>query len=98
MGKGFECVDAILLTLVPTDNVQGSDVIHLNVLGTSIIVLNSVDACVDLLDKRGASYSCRYVIRTCEQNVTSHLDAQVPTPLLFICGISYHFLGQQCEW
>ncbi|KAL1689520.1 cytochrome P450 [Schizophyllum commune] len=36
-----------------------SDVIHLNILGQPLIVLNSLHAAVDLLDKRGATYSDR---------------------------------------
>ncbi|TRM63939.1 cytochrome P450 [Schizophyllum amplum] len=36
-----------------------SDVIHVSVLGQPIIVLNSLQATVDLLDKRGAIYSGR---------------------------------------
>jgi hypothetical protein len=35
------------------------DVIHFNILGQSFIVLNSHQAAVDLLDKRGANYSGR---------------------------------------
>ncbi|KAJ7765339.1 cytochrome P450 [Mycena metata] len=37
----------------------GSDIIHLDVLGTSIVVLNSYNAAIDLLDKRSAIYSDR---------------------------------------
>ena len=33
-----------------------SDILYLNVLGRDIIVLNSVQAANDLLDKRGANY------------------------------------------
>ncbi|KAJ7676990.1 cytochrome P450 [Mycena polygramma] len=36
-----------------------SDIIHLNVVGTSMIVLNSVEAANDLLDKRSGIYSDR---------------------------------------
>jgi hypothetical protein len=43
------------LTYVPTD----SDVLYFNILGRSVIVLNSVQACHDLLDKRGQLYSDR---------------------------------------
>ena len=35
------------------------DVIHLDILGQSIIVLNSQEAATDLLDKRSAKYSDR---------------------------------------
>lgn len=36
-----------------------SDIIHLNVCGTRIIVLNSLKVVVDLFDKRSAIYSSR---------------------------------------
>lgn len=57
------------LRIVPTDSPEykyaewakeyDSDVIYVNVLGQPIIILNSVQAAVDLLDKRGANYSDR---------------------------------------
>ncbi|KAH8169886.1 cytochrome p450 domain-containing protein [Sarocladium implicatum] len=37
----------------------GSDILSFNVLGQPVIVLNSVQAAVDLLDKRGANYCDR---------------------------------------
>ena len=37
-----------------------SDIIHLDVLGDSIIVLNSLNVITELFDKRGAIYSDRY--------------------------------------
>lgn len=37
----------------------GSDVLSVNILGQPVIVLNSVQAAVDLLDKRGFNYSDR---------------------------------------
>ncbi|KAJ7284533.1 hypothetical protein C8J57DRAFT_694358 [Mycena rebaudengoi] len=40
---------------------HNSDIIHLNVAGTSIILLSSVQAAEDLLDKRSAIYSGRWV-------------------------------------
>jgi hypothetical protein len=36
-----------------------SDILSFSVLGQRVIVLNSVEAAVDLLDKRGAKYSDR---------------------------------------
>jgi hypothetical protein len=36
-----------------------SDIIHLNVAGTSVIVLSSLEAAVNLLEKRSAIYSDR---------------------------------------
>lgn len=57
------------LRLVPTDNPEntymqwskkyGSDILSVNILGQPVIILNSVRAAVDLLDKRGANYSDR---------------------------------------
>ncbi|KAJ8090312.1 hypothetical protein PM082_018908 [Marasmius tenuissimus] len=37
----------------------GSDILYLNVAGTKIVVLNSHEACWDLLEKRSAIYSSR---------------------------------------
>ena len=36
-----------------------SDIIHVNVLGTSMIILNSYKVATDLLDKRSSTYSSR---------------------------------------
>lgn len=38
----------------------GSNIIHFNALGNNIVVLNSMQAAKDLLDKRSAIYSDRY--------------------------------------
>jgi hypothetical protein len=47
--------------------IQASDVIHLNLLGTHLLVVNTPDAAVELFDKRSAIYSDRvwYFIPTC---------------------------------
>jgi hypothetical protein len=55
--------------IVPTDNPEyayakwakeyNSDVIYVNMLGQPVVVLNSVQAAVDLLDKRGSNYCDR---------------------------------------
>lgn len=37
----------------------GSDIIHLNVLGTHLVILNTVDAARALLEKKSAIYSDR---------------------------------------
>ncbi|KAK1622597.1 putative O-methylsterigmatocystin oxidoreductase [Colletotrichum phormii] len=57
------------LRIIPTDNPEyayaawskeyRSDVLYFNVLGQPVVVLNSVRAAVDLLDKRGANYCDR---------------------------------------
>ena len=36
-----------------------SDIIHVNALGTSIIILNSYKVATDLLDRRSSTYSSR---------------------------------------
>ena len=36
-----------------------SDIIHVNVLGTSMIILNSYEVATDLLDRRSSTYSSR---------------------------------------
>ncbi|EKM54957.1 uncharacterized protein PHACADRAFT_208499 [Phanerochaete carnosa HHB-10118-sp] len=64
----------------------GSDVIHLNLVGTHLIVLNSLQSCTDLLEKRSNIYSDR---------PTSGI-----TMLSELCGLSWSF-GLQCygpEW
>ena len=38
----------------------GSDILRLNVLGNNIIILNSLEATTDLLEKRSTIYSDRY--------------------------------------
>lgn len=57
------------LRILPTDNPEyaymqwskdySSDILSFNVLGQPVVVLNSVRAAVDLLDKRGANYCDR---------------------------------------
>ena len=57
------------LRLIPTDNPEyfyqrlskeyNSDILSFNVLGQPVIVLNSVQSAIDLLDKRGANYCDR---------------------------------------
>ena len=53
-----------VLTVV-LDNCLGSvdsDILHFEVLGRNIIVLNSFEACIELLEKRSKLYSSRYVL------------------------------------
>ncbi|KAF2792015.1 cytochrome P450 [Melanomma pulvis-pyrius CBS 109.77] len=57
------------LRIIPSDNPEfyyqklskelGSDVLSFNVLGQPVVVLNSVQAATDLMDKRGANYCDR---------------------------------------
>lgn len=37
----------------------GSDIIYLNILGRPVVILNSVQAANDLMDKRGLNYADR---------------------------------------
>jgi hypothetical protein len=41
-------------------NVVDSDIIYIDAAGTPIIILNSLEACNDLLEKRSTIYSSRY--------------------------------------
>ena len=36
-----------------------SDIIHVNALGTSIVILNSYEVATDILDQRSSTYSSR---------------------------------------
>ena len=36
-----------------------SDIVHVNALGTSMIILNSYEVATDLLDRRSSTYSSR---------------------------------------
>ena len=42
----------------------GSDVIYMNVLGQSIVVIDKYETAVEILDKRSGIYSSRYVSAT----------------------------------
>lgn len=46
-------------TFIEWSRQLGSDILSFNVLGQPVIVLNSVQAAIDLLDKRGANYCDR---------------------------------------
>jgi hypothetical protein len=39
----------------------GSDIIHLSVLGQSVVVINKYETAVEILDKRSGIHSSRYV-------------------------------------
>ncbi|KAJ7629458.1 cytochrome P450 [Mycena polygramma] len=47
------------VTFARWSEAYSSDIIHLNVAGTSIVVLNTIEAATDLLDKRSSIYSSR---------------------------------------
>ena len=38
---------------------EDSDIIHVNALGTSMVILNSYKVATDLLDQRSSTYSSR---------------------------------------
>ena len=47
----------------PPESLSGSDVIHADVMGSHIIILNSMKAAHELLDKRSSFYSDRHAPR-----------------------------------
>jgi hypothetical protein len=53
--KSHQYLPSWILTTWSSD----SDIIHLNIAGTSIIVLSSTEAAMNLLEKRSAIYSDR---------------------------------------
>ena len=61
--QGIRCVGSSrqLFTRCVDYRSIDSDIIYVNALGTSILVLNSLSAAEDLLDKRSGVYSSRYV-------------------------------------
>ena len=54
MGRDFELPHSIHLMFC-----ADSDIIHVNALGTSMIILNSYQVATDLLDRRSNNYSSR---------------------------------------
>lgn len=51
----------------PTRPPSGSDVVYADVMGSHIIILNSIKAGHELLDKRSTIYSDRYDTRGCSE-------------------------------
>ena len=49
------------LRLSPTKLYTGSDVIYMNVLGQSIVLIDKYETAVEILDKRSGIYSSRFV-------------------------------------
>ena len=64
MGKDVQCVSlapsGLSCTKVANSTPTDSDILHIEVPGTSIVVLNSLKAARDLLEKRSALYSSRW--------------------------------------
>ena len=52
-----------------------TDVMHLNVLGTDLVVLNSSEAIANLLDKKSATYSDRVILDTAFSRSGSNMTA-----------------------
>ena len=48
-----------LLLTIDLMTCADSDIIHVNALGTSMVILNSYEVATDLLDKRSSTYSSR---------------------------------------
>ena len=64
MGDVYEVGERIQSVLDTLHNIHlmpciDSDIIHVNALGTSIVILNSYEVAVNLLDKRSGIYSSR---------------------------------------
>lgn len=57
--KYSEWIALVACLCEPMSASADSDVLHLNLLGTDHIILNSSEAISDLLDKRSAIYSDR---------------------------------------
>ena len=68
-----------------------SDILHLYVAGNDLIILNSFDTAIELLDKRSTTYSSRWVsvISTMFCNLNPSEDQYLPW--LMICK-SYGFI------
>jgi hypothetical protein len=49
------------LRLRRIESYAGSDIIYMNVLGQSIVVIDKYETAVEILDKRSGIYSSRYV-------------------------------------
>nr|BAL05105.1 cytochrome P450 [Phanerodontia chrysosporium] len=57
------------LTYAKWSREYGSDIIYLNMAGTPIYVLNSIQATTDLLEKRSSTYSDREIMVMCHEIV-----------------------------
>lgn len=77
MGQRKRCVAYILHHFQSSNSApSGSDVIHFDVLGSHVVVLHSIKAANELLDKRSSIYSDRSVNR-CRRLFLSAIDAVV---------------------
>ena len=65
---------------------SGSDIIHLNMAGMSMIVLNSEKAMVDLFEKRSLNYASRYEYCTFSARQVSSFVFSPSSEMLNLCG------------
>ena len=71
---------AICIRIPAVDyNVAIGDVIHLDLLGKCIIILNSMEAATELLEKRGAKYSDRPFFAAFNLSVPILANENLPT-------------------
>ena len=61
----------------------GSSIVRVNILGTNIVILNSLDDCVALLDKRSSIYSDRFVHSRYRNNIRA--KAYMLGPIRCLC-------------
>ena len=54
-------IDSPLDSIIQISTCADSDIIHVNALGTSMVILNSYKVATDLLEERSSNYSSRYV-------------------------------------
>lgn len=54
---------AFMLSYIIFSRPLDSDVIHLDIFGTHLVILNSLEAASELLEKRSAIYSSRLVVK-----------------------------------
>ncbi|KAF5308977.1 hypothetical protein D9758_018491 [Tetrapyrgos nigripes] len=55
----FHLASFLLFTIMRNGSLTGSDIIHLDLLGTPLIVVNSLKAATELFEKRSSNYSDR---------------------------------------
>lgn len=75
-GEGGGAGQRTLLTR--SYNTIASDVLYFNILGRPVVVLNSVEAAADLLNKRGSNYQDRPRFVLFEVYVPYHFSAPIP--------------------
>ena len=59
MEQGIQCVIDLCSLFMLTSGLTESDLIHVNVLGQPIVVIHSLRAGMELLEKRGSIHSDR---------------------------------------